>query len=486
MSGFTDEEKFLNNLGEKSFLKFWSWPNLFRDQCKNSNAGDGKEICDLTIVFGKNVLLFSDKKISFNTTKQVEVAWTRWARKAIKESVKQIRGARRWLLEYPDRVFIDKACDQIIPIKLPKRDEVKFHNIVVCHGIEEELYSISEECSFIIDNQIQGEQHWSLDGCKPFYIGKILDEGFFHVFNEATIELVLNEFDTIKDFISYLENREKLITSTQLVRIQSESDIVQLFYENFNEEQQEYSILDTVINENHQIIIDKGGINELWNNPAFVIKKNQDEISYFWDSLIESFSIHILNGTSENNNWDSINDIEPGIRKMAQSGRFERRVLADAFLTFYFKTLPEQRGTRLFIDPTEPDLAYLFLILPFVDSFKSNEEYKQKRLAMLMDYCMINKLRGPSIKFFVAIGCKTRSSDTPLTQGFFNEGQDYTFADFSEWDLEGEQLAQEIHDEYVDNGLLASTKRFEGKITEFPEVIDGRYDNKSVGDIEEC
>ncbi len=35
----TESEKLVNELGVKSFLRFWTWPNLFRDQ------ENGKEIC---------------------------------------------------------------------------------------------------------------------------------------------------------------------------------------------------------------------------------------------------------------------------------------------------------------------------------------------------------------------------------------------------------------------------------------------------------
>src|SRR6266516_474320 len=137
MSGFTNEERFLNNLARKSFLRFWSWPNLFRDQRNRGCKGDGKELCDLVVVFGNDVLLFSDKKIKFNTAKPLNIAWARWAREAIGESVKQIFGAKRWLVNYQDRIFLNKECSERLPLELPKENQVTFHFIVVCHGCEE-------------------------------------------------------------------------------------------------------------------------------------------------------------------------------------------------------------------------------------------------------------------------------------------------------------------------------------------------------------
>jgi len=359
MSGFTDEEMFLNNLGANSFLRFWSWPNLFRDQGDSNRNGDGKEICDLTVVFGNDVILFSDKKIDFNTEKELEVAWLRWSRKAIGNSVKQIKGARRWFEKYPDRIFVDQKCTQQIPIKIPNKKNIRFHNVVVCHGIENILSSFNREESFIFDNSIQGISHWTSDETTPFCIGQIFEGDFVHIFNESTIELVLKEFDTTKDFTHYLSQREELLSSEKHIRIISESDIVQLYYENFDEEKGERSIWPKELINVDSAIIDMGGIDRIYNNPSFTGKKKADRISYFWDDLIESFSFHILNGSAEHTNWEHPIEAEPSVRFLASTSRFERRILANAFKDFYEKALPGQRGTRFCLDPVNQENASL-------------------------------------------------------------------------------------------------------------------------------
>ncbi len=102
MAGFTSDETFLHTLARRSFLRFWSWPNLFRDQGDSTKGGDGKEICDLVIIFGDDIVLFSDKRNKFSKEKSRDVAWCRWARQAIGESLIQVSGAKRWLQKYPD------------------------------------------------------------------------------------------------------------------------------------------------------------------------------------------------------------------------------------------------------------------------------------------------------------------------------------------------------------------------------------------------
>ena len=83
--GSTRSERLLVQWAERSFLRLWTYPNLFRDQ------GDGKEICDVVVVFDDNVILISDKEIAFPPGK-TDVAWKRWKRRAVLGSANQLLG----------------------------------------------------------------------------------------------------------------------------------------------------------------------------------------------------------------------------------------------------------------------------------------------------------------------------------------------------------------------------------------------------------
>ena len=79
-----ESERLLSTICEKTFLKLWAYPSVFRDEGK-SEDGDGKEICDFLVVFQKDIIIFSDKLIKFNKDKLEEVAWKRWEKRAITE-----------------------------------------------------------------------------------------------------------------------------------------------------------------------------------------------------------------------------------------------------------------------------------------------------------------------------------------------------------------------------------------------------------------
>ena len=79
--GLNKSEQIVSDLGEKTFLNLWSYPNVFRDEGLVKN-GIGQEVCDLLVVCGKHVIIFSVKDIKFPNTGDINVDWKRWSNKA--------------------------------------------------------------------------------------------------------------------------------------------------------------------------------------------------------------------------------------------------------------------------------------------------------------------------------------------------------------------------------------------------------------------
>ncbi len=102
--GLTASEKHLVQLSEKTFLGLWSYPNVYTDEGYTKNK-QGKELCDLLIVFGKKIIIFSDKGgKEFKEGVDVKVAWGRWLRETISSS-KQLYGAESWLKNFHTKPY---------------------------------------------------------------------------------------------------------------------------------------------------------------------------------------------------------------------------------------------------------------------------------------------------------------------------------------------------------------------------------------------
>jgi hypothetical protein len=134
--GVNPSERYLNGLCEKSFLSLWSYPGIFRDQRTGGN-GDGKELCDMIVIFDQHILIFSDKHCLFPASGDLKLDWRRWYNRAIKKSADQAWGAERWLREHPDRVYLDRACTKQFPLPIPSNESAKYHLIVVAHGSDD-------------------------------------------------------------------------------------------------------------------------------------------------------------------------------------------------------------------------------------------------------------------------------------------------------------------------------------------------------------
>lgn len=114
-SGLTPTEELLKQLGERSFLRFWSHAN--------PHISKGKELCDLLVVCGDFIIVFSDKNVVFNTGIPVGVAWPRWYKEAVGKSCNQLGGAMRHLIKLRSQIYKDKDCS--VPLGLSIADVSK-------------------------------------------------------------------------------------------------------------------------------------------------------------------------------------------------------------------------------------------------------------------------------------------------------------------------------------------------------------------------
>lgn len=107
---------------------------MCKDQGSGGGRHGGKEVCDLLVVFEEHVIIFSDKTCDFPASGDLDLDWRRWYNRAVVRSVKQLRGAERWIRNFPDRLFMDRQCAHPFPYPLPRSEEARFHRIIVAGG----------------------------------------------------------------------------------------------------------------------------------------------------------------------------------------------------------------------------------------------------------------------------------------------------------------------------------------------------------------
>jgi len=156
----TPSEALVGELCRKSFLTIWTEPNPI--------ARPGKELCGLLVVCGPHVVIISVTEVALKRTFHLDNDWTRWHKKAIEESSRQIYGAERWIRS-ANRVM---RADQTPSLLLPDKSRLHIHRVALALGAR---------------------------GAVPYQQGDF-GKGFVHILDDTSLRVVLRELDTISDF----------------------------------------------------------------------------------------------------------------------------------------------------------------------------------------------------------------------------------------------------------------------------------------------
>lgn len=210
--GVTEGERYLAKLANSTFVGMWSYPGVYRDEGVSKN-GVGQETADLLVVFDNTVIIFSEKDISFNRDVDIKVAWPRWCRKAIYESIGQLRGSEAFIRKFPNRLFLDKKCKEPFPLDISS-SSLQVHLVAVTRNsavpCKQYFDSVKPGSSQSLAFQFGLSKEDVLS--HPFFITDFdPQKTFVHVLDDYTLDLLMEELDTVTDFVHYLQEKESAI-----------------------------------------------------------------------------------------------------------------------------------------------------------------------------------------------------------------------------------------------------------------------------------
>ena len=458
-------ERLLSEFCDNTFLKLWVYPNPYKSLAK--------ELCDVLVVFENHIFIFSVKDIKFNTDKSIDIAWSRWKREAIDNSIKQIFGAERWIKKFPDRVYLDANCTIKFPFEI-KQDNLIIHRIVVANGSE-------LPCKEMSNNNIAGSLAIIYGDSLPnfgFPFQLSLDKNnIIHVLDSYNLKIILQELDTISDLSSYFLAKEEAIKSLDMLSYCGEEDLLAHYFLNYDE-----------INKKHYIGV-KGekytGLNiaegewfDFIKSPTYLRKKEIDKTSYFWDKLLQKTSQNALNGTLLGANiFDGINPII----EMAKEPRFMRRALSEHFM-YSIQTFPETedniyRKVSAGIS-NYSERAYVLLQLKYNKNDNFEEIIRPKRTKMLAIACGVFKNRNPNLKKIIGIAI-----NSPKYCDF--EAEDFILLNCEKWskkDKEYYENENKLLNFFGSNNLVV----MKSSVSEFPEAKELKPNKIGRNDLCPC
>jgi hypothetical protein len=325
-----------------TFLEDWCYPN--------PKWENGKELCDLLVVFDDTAIIWSVKNLKLQENGQFRAS-------EVEKSKNQLLGAYRHLfdLKQPIKLINPRRREEIF-------DPSKIKNV---HLISALLGENEEEISAGLEEQ---------------------KSKFIHTLNRSFTEILLNELDTISDFSSYLLKKEELFREDKQLYISGgEEELLATYITNGQ-------TFDPFKKAN-MVFMEEGSWKELQENPKYIEKKRVDKISYAWDGII-------------NRAHEGSSEYERVARELARPNRFQRRVLAKTFLDTLIngskhKDRPVYR--RMFeLEGT----SYCFVL------FDDKTEKREDRKSLLGACCFV--VRGTFKNNHKVLGIATEKTVAPI------------------------------------------------------------------------
>jgi hypothetical protein len=414
--GTTPSEQTLASLCERSFLKLWSYPNPFNE--------DGKELCDLLVVFEDQVIIYFDRDavLPLISTKEPQVLWDRWRKKVIDKQLNTARGAARYILN-GGQIFLDAKREIPFPLSL-NLEKIKIQKIIVAHGAKEACLGSSESNVF-------GSLAIVYSADPPIYELPFLinldKEDPIHVFDSHNLPILLGELDTIADFTNYLSAKVEAIRRLDMLSYCGEEDLLAHYLLNFDAEAKRHYIgtKDSSIN---GVAISEGEWKDFIEMPMYARTKAANKVSYLWDDIIQDTSQNTLDGTLMGS---SPLLGRSAILEMAKEPRFMRRSLSEMMrsaVVNFPETAGFSRNVTLMASVT-PKKAYVLLQLRPPEDFRIASDYRAKRQTFLEIACAAAKNKLPVLETIVGIAI-----DAPK---FVKEdGEDFILMDCKDWSEE--------------------------------------------------
>lgn len=270
----------------------------------------------------------------------------------------------------------------------------------------------------------------------------------------------MNELDTVSDFTSYLQEKERFILSGQLYKAHSEEDLLTAYLENIDDEEKHSFKFE---NEDLKIEIEKNIWQNHKNNHRYLLKNIEDKTSYIWDSMINRFTNEMLNQRLIEQSVLNPLELNKVLKIMASENRLNRRSLAKTFLDLFEKYKQFDKNKilkRVVIFENNDKKAYVFLIANKPENWEY-EDYQNKRKYQLLTHMMSLKSKYPNLLDIVGI-----SREAVLDEASSN---DILYIDARNWNKEDEKEANEI---FIKYGYLKdeNIEKFSREEIEYPYI----------------
>ncbi|MEX5498438.1 YecA family protein [Pseudomonas syringae] len=401
-----ESERVLSAIVSNTFFSLWCYPSLFR------STGKGKEFADLTIYFNNTLVIFSDKgHVNFQEHNDIQLAWSRWYRAAVKESAKQLHGAESLVRNHPDKLFLNSKLEDPFPFDLTKPG-LKIHLVAVTGGIGQHAQryydSLGAGSRGTLVYSYQAAEDYLLK--KPFLVGDVDPrKTFVHVLDESGLKLLFEELCTPEDFIHFLDTKERVIRSGAFLSSAGEEETLASYLQ----EESEHGFGDLRVTagyEGHCFRIPEGEWKYYRQTVAYALRHAHKKNAKLWNQIIARFADAITDACVGEAKDVPLLGHSDALQILASENLYSSSFLASSLFEKFNQVPKGMRSARTAPSTAKPDRLYIFLFFPWDDSFASYQEYREARRDCMQLYASVAMYKYQKAKEILIFGADTKGS----------------------------------------------------------------------------
>ena len=341
---------------------------------------------------------------------------------------------------------MDKDCKSPLPIDMPDPRVARYFLVAVTRGsydVAKHYWGGGSSGSLMLNNTIVGDAHYGT----PFRVGFPLQSlRFVHVLDEMTVDVLLEELDTVPDLVAYLECKEHYLSQAGVsVTVAGEEQLLARYICTMKDGKHTLPAIPTGAT---HVALAEGDWEFYSTSPQRAAKKEADAVSYIWDELVEHQSSFIRAGTALTlfDLKAEVSDLELIVRVLADESRLSRRELATHFRHALSQSELGRKFARVVISGDRPTRAYVFLTAPKPIDV-TYEQYREMRSGALFAYCHGVKLKFPDVVEAVGIASE------PMTEAM--SSQDFMYVELSA-DMFDDDATPKWHEAMAELDILQS------------------------------
>lgn len=422
-----ESEALLAEQSRKTFLSLWSYQNPY--------YAPGKELCDVLVVIGDDVIIMSDKSCSYGDNNDKLVNWKRWHKKAVSGSVRQLRGALKQLRADPSCVFTDSGASSPFPLHFPPVERARYFLVAIAKGAEQACANELSTSGLILDTACK-------DNEIPFRIGTSVSEGkFVHVLSGTTMDAIFNCFDTATDLVNYLSRKEEALANGRWI-VMGEENLIGA-YAMSQPGNQHYRIPDDKFE-----VIDGARTVPLgvWARYQSDTKLQAERAevrsnSYIIDKIVEDMNEEFQQDRTLNGSTKDLESHEMALRLLARESRLGRQLIVKAYEEIYSETTVTW-WANVVCSLDQPGLYVLWMTYPNPPKDMKQEDLDASAMLYATKHQWVVRSKFPDAQWVLAICLPNRECTDTLRILRLMKGNPWTAED------------QALAEQFVGEGIL--------------------------------